>query len=546
MSTPFIKGGPPRFKHQERALAHLIKTRGVTALLMDPGTGKTATTLDYLSLLAAKAETGEVRVLVVAPLAAVDTWVLQAQTYVSPMVNVWAEVLGGSILEKAETLAARGGQPFKSKLGEPGMPLRYYAGEDPRALHQRKAQIRYTRPEVDPRDGPEAVPQNRLVIEVVNFDTFSSGYSARVGSRKKSDVLVEAIKRYGPEVVVVDESHKIKSPSSNISKFMHRLDSFVPRRIILTGTVMPASPMDVFGQWRFLDPYAFGEVRPDGSRKEATIGGFKARYAKMGGFMGREVVGYHRLDEMQKIMAKNAVVVRKKDALDLPATTSATLSVNLSPKEKKAYNEMKKDLATKLEANNWASSSNVLTQMMRLRQITSGHIPDDQGQVQVIGKSKVNTIVSHIQDVLTEEKRIVVFCLFTKEIAMLREALSKDSKTEVQVITGGTPGPERLAIRQRFGSSAPERIVLVAQIKTISLAVNELVTANHAIFGSMSQQRDDYIQAKDRLDRIGQTRPVTFWHAVAPGTIDEVILKSHDERTDLENAMLRHIQGGDI
>jgi SNF2 family DNA or RNA helicase len=80
----------------------------------------------------------------------------------------------------------------------------------------------------------------------------------------------------------------------------------------------------------------------------------------------------------------------------------------------------------------------------------------------------------------------------------------------------------------------------------MSLAVNELITASHAIFGSLSQQRDDLIQARDRLSRIGQTRPMTFWYAVAPGTVDEVILKSHRERTDLEDAMLKHIQTGGV
>src|SRR5690606_6377691 len=108
---------------------------------------------------------------------------------------------------------------------------------------------------------------------------------------------------------------------------------------------------------------------------------------------------------------------------------------------------------------------------------------------------------------------------------------------------GSTPGEDRVRLRKRFGSDDEHRMVMIAQIKTMSLAVNELVTANHAIFGSLSQQRDDYIQARDRLDRIGQTRPVTFWHVLAPGTVDEVILKSHRERTDLENAVLAHIMG---
>ena len=99
-------------------------------------------------------------------------------------------------------------------------------------------------------------------------------------------------------------------------------------------------------------------------------------------------------------------------------------------------------------------------------------------------------------------------------------------------------------MRRRFGSDDPQRMVMVAQIKTMSLAVNELVTASHAIFGSMTQQRDEYIQARDRLNRLGQTRPVTFWHVAAPGTVDEVVMQSHKDRTNLENAMLKHVMEG--
>lgn len=538
--TKFIPGGPERFDHQKRALKRIIEMRGVTALIMDPGTGKTATTLDYLSLLALKnGPEKETRVLIIAPLAAVDTWVLQAGTFVSEQVNFWAEVLGGTILEKGEALAARGGNLFKSRLGKPHTLPVQKLGEHPRALHWQKAQIRSSRPEVDPRKGPDAVPGPRLMMTIVNLDTFSQRRA--VGRYTITDLLIDAVKRYDPEVIVIDESHKIKSPSSNVSRAADRLSALAPRRLILTGTIMPASPMDVFAQWRFLEPYAFGHTRADGTKPKATFGGFKARYAQLGGWMGKEVVGYHRLDEMQSIMAKNSVVVRKKDALDLPATTNAMLPVHLTAQEKRAYNEMKKDLAVKIAANTWASSNNALTQMMRLRQITSGHLPDDDGTMQIIGKSKVKAISSLVHDSLAGEKRIVVFALFSQEIDMLHKELEQKN-TEVMVIRGATPQDKRLELRQRFGSDDPTRMVLIAQIKTLSLAVNELVTANHAIFASLSQQRDDYIQARDRLDRIGQTRPVTFWHAVAPGTIDEVILQAHDDRTNLESAMLVHIQ----
>lgn len=539
--TKYITGGPPRFDHQKRGLNKLIATGGVCALLFDPGMGKTATTLDYAGLIALKQ--GEARVLVVCPLAAVDTWVDQADKFVSPQVGFWAEALGGSLLHRAEALAARGDQPFGKPLSKPRreklMHPRAQNADLSFAWSYRTLDEERTRP-VTRGEGPEAIKGPRLVLEVINIDTLTSRQA--VGKRTMADIMVDAIKRYNPHLVVVDESHKIKGYSGNASRLLARVSRFVPRRIILTGTVMPHGPMDVFGQWRFLEPYAFGDVQEDGSHKEATFGGFRNRYAVEGGWMGKEIIGYQNLDEMQAIMAKNAIVARKKDALDLPPTTDAEVHVELSAAEKKAYADLRDSLVTQLSYGTLATTDNRLTQMLRLRQITSGHLPDDTGRVRVVGSSKAKTIASLVHDTLVGEERIVIFALFTHEIKLLEQVLAR-AGTEVMVISGATPGEDRVRMRKRFGSKDPQRMVMVAQIKTMSLAVNELVTANHAIFASLSQQRDDYIQARDRLDRIGQERPVTFWHVMAPGTVDEVILKSHRERTDLENAVLAHIMG---
>jgi hypothetical protein len=129
--------------------------------------------------------------------------------------------------------------------------------------------------------------------------------------------------------------------------------------------------------------------------------------------------------------------------------------------------------------------------------------------------------------------------------------------TVVEVIHGETPSDERLRIRQRFGSDDPQRIVLVAQVRTMSLAVNELVTASHAVYGSLSQLRDDFIQSRDRLNRTGQVRPVTFWYALAgkPGRdpmngagklVDGVILTSHFARSKLEADMLDYVKNSEV
>lgn len=528
MGEKFIPGGPPRYMHQREGLRKIIETKGVTALLMDPGTGKTATTLDYCSLLALKL--GVARVLVVAPLAAVDTWVDQAGKWVSPQVNYWAEAVGGSVLERGLTLALRGRDPFKSVPGKDAKAIR---------AHRPKSWATASRPAVRPQDGPSRLPGPLLILEAINLDAMAQ--RGTLGSLTMADFMLRAVKRFKPDLIVVDESHKIKGSDANASRLLARISPHVPRRLILTGTVMPHSPLDVYGQWRFLAPKAFGEVDEYGNRQDATLRYFKERFVQWGGYMGMEMKKFINLDELQDTMAENAIVVRKEDALDLPPTTDTVVHVELSAKEKKAYSEMKKKLAAEVrQGDPKLVATNRLAQQMRLRQIIAGHLPDDQGNIHTIGNSKARTVASLVNDTLAGEKRVVVFAVFKHEIEALTKALTSRGR-ELQVITGSTPNKERLAMRKRFGSDDPTPLVMIAQIKTISLSVNELVTASHAIFSSLSRQRDEWVQARDRLHRIGQTKPVTFWYTEAPGTLDSVIHRSHIEKADLETAVLKHI-----
>lgn len=536
----FVYGGPKRFAHQTAGLRRLIETRGVCALLWDPGTAKTSTVLDYLSLLALK-NGGEIRALVVAPLAAVDTWVSQSETFVSPQVSVWAEAVGStlSVKRRAQVLADRGGKPFP-KAPEPRRSR--LRGE--RTLWAARALSTYVR-RADGRpaalaDGPGALPGPRLMIQSINVDSFKS--RQEVGSKTMADVMLTAVERYAPDVVVIDESHvSLKGHGSNVSRLLSRIGARAPRRIILTGTVMPHSPLDVFGQWRFLAPYDFGRVGRDGKRKAATWGSFTDRYGVMGGYMGREVIGFKNLDEMQQIMSRRSMVVRKEDALDLPTLTEEVIHVRLSSAEQSAYDSMRSTLAATIGPGSTSTVPNRLAQAMRLRQITAGHLPSDQGGTRTVGTSKVDMARSVAQDILGGEDRIVVFAEFIHEIDALVDALA-DKRSEVLKITGETPPEQRKKMRERFGSGEKKRLIIVAQIRTMNLAVNELVTARAAIFASLPQQRDLIVQALARLDRIGQTRPMTAYFLNALGTIDETIYQSYRDRSNLEAAVLDHLR----
>lgn len=607
--TAFIAGGPERYAHQRRGLAKMIKTKGVTALLFEPGTGKTAPTIDFSCLLALKSPTREARVLVLAPMAAVDTWVLQLEKWASPQVSWWAEVVGGNMKQKGEALAARGGNPYKKPLfikrttppkwvkitndakndvyawectrcQQPGRPSfspfqgdtarpewtddrwkqhladhhpefkpkpRKKPAEGPRALHWNLAEYWGSSENFAPSEGPDGLGQGkpRLVVEIINMEAL--GRRDAVRSKTMADVFLESIKKFNPDLVVIDESHLIRGGSSNLSRLAERIGKVVPRRIILTGTVMPTSPMDIWAQWRFLDPYAFGQPDEEGVIQRTTRAGFQERYAITEGYFN-QVTGYQydRIDEMQDIMERNAVVARKEQCLDLPPTQDVIVPVVLSPAERRAYAEMKKkEMTTVLASGREVIETSVLTRTIRLRQITAGFIGVEEGTaVEEIGTTKVDVIRSIVTDQLPDEKRIVIFTVFAREQHQITEALA-EKNTVVMSISGATPIEERSRLREQFGSDSLVRMIMVAQIRTMSVSVNELVSASHAIFASLSTHRDEVVQARARLDRIGQKKPVTFWLPLAPHTVDEVIYRSHEKRTNLENALLEHLSEGE-
>lgn len=518
-------------EHQTEGVKFLDSLDGIAALLWEPGVGKTGATLSYIDLLAQRQ--GEVRVLVVAPLTAADTWVLQAPPFMDSVVK--ARLVHGlpvaKLLDKIK--AARDW----SKV--PDMPVsRNHKGTTAAQLGGRKVTI---------------------------LSMSAGAVSSWCQTRVKTVQMLQAIRKYAPDVIVMDESHLIKAATSNISKAMYQIGQTTKRRIILTGTVNPHSPLDCYGQWRFLAPWTFSDMHDDpdwadalreplkmNKTQQASIrpwawGRFKQKYSISGGFQNYQTVGFQNLDDLNERIAERSMVVRKEDALDLPPVTDVDVHVTLSPTEVKAYNQMRDELAAEMADGSLLEAPNALAKIMKLRQITAGFARDTAtGEVHVIGDAKRKAVKEVVEVTLGGEQRLVVFAYFRSECAMLADSLKAKGVT-VELITGQTPARERLAIRQRFAdvSGNPQRMILVAQARTMSLSVNELVVAQNAVFASLSERRDDWVQARGRLDRNGQTgQHVTFWNVTVPNTVDTIMLERHKDRGNLEAALLDHIRQG--
>ena len=511
-------------QHQAEGVKFLDSVDGIGALLYEPGVGKTGTTLSWIDRLADKQ--GEVRVLVVAPLTAADTWVLQAPMFMDSPVK--ARLMQGPTL----TIMAKIAQA-KTWAGVPEAAIK--------------------------ADHPGARSQQLNGNRVTILSMSAGAVSSYCTERTKTVRMLQAIRKYAPHVIVVDESHIIKSANANISKAMYQIGQVAPHRIILTGTVNPHSPLDVYGQWRFLAPWTFSDQRDEAFTQtplkmtkvqQASVrpwswGRFRDRYSVPGGFKGKGIGGYQNLTELNDRIAERSHVVRKEDALDLPPVTDVDVHVALSPREMRAYKEMAEDLAAQMDDGSLLEAPNALAKMMKLRQIAAGFVKDTTtDEVHVVGDSLRKAVKEVCEVTLAGEQRLVVFAYFRSECALLADAL-RSRGTTVEMITGSTPASERLAIRQRFGdvSRNPGRTILVAQARTMSLSVNELVTAQNAVFASMSERRDDWVQARGRLDRNGQTGShVTFWNCYSPGLIGNVMLDRHKDRGDLETALLDHIR----
>lgn len=496
-------------KHQRGALKFLAKNKGVGALLMDPGTGKTKVVIDYLGARSAK--WGSCTALITAPLSALDTWVEQFRDHLGTWVDdegnereIPCELFilnDGSILEKAETIA-------------------------------NMEQI---------EEGIRAV--------IINHDAFK--YRHLVPGLKTvtvRDRIVRAVvDKFAPDVLVVDEMHRAKSHTSNLSKSLVKIADSTFERIGMTGTVAPHSPLDFFAQWLIINPNVFG-------RRWRT---FQTYYAIFGGFEGRQVIGFYadRLKEMRKLREPDSYVVKKRDALDLPKVTDIKVPVTLM-EEADAYLKMGRDLMVLLPSGKQSISQHTLTKVLRLRQITGGNLgykelttnkkgkPVEVSHSEEIGSSKLRALSEKVVNIADAGEKQVVFAHFREDCRRIVEHLEKELKSNglkhvpVFLITGDTKGNTRVRRRKEFQAHEGPA-VFVAQMRTVSLAVNEFVCASYGHFFSYSQLRDDYEQARDRLDRNGQTQPVTFYHYLVPNSVDEVIYQSHKEKQKLETMVTK-------
>lgn len=335
--------------------------------------------------------------------------------------------------------------------------------------------------------------------------------------------LEAEITKWKPDLIVCDESSKIKTPSASQSKALHRLGRQSKYNIILTGTPITGSPLDIFSQYKFLDDSIFG----------TSFYLFRNRYAILGGYQNRMIVGYRHLDELVEKVHSIAFRIKIEDAVDLPPFIDETRAITLEPKAQSLYRMLEQDCYAEL-ANGEVTARNVLTQLLRLAQCTGGFIRDDiKGEAQQVSGAKLDALEDIIDTCLDEEKKVVVFARFVPEIEAIA-AMLKKKKIGYALIYGATT--DRADQVKKFQED-PEIKVFIGQLQTTGMGLT-LTAANVAVFYSLDFSYANYEQSRARIHRIGQKQKCLYIHLVGKGTVDEKILNALKHKGDIAKIMV--------
>jgi len=310
------------------------------------------------------------------------------------------------------------------------------------------------------------------------------------------------------DLVICDESHRIKGHTAKASKFAAQLTRVSRKRICLTGTPLPHSPMDAFAQYRFLDPGIYGDSFPK----------FRAEYAIMGGYLNKQIVKYINPERFNKKFYSIAYRVMADDVLDLPEFVDEPRTMELSGESKRIYRELATEFVARVKDGE-VTANNALVHMLRLQQVTGGCVPTDEGEAVVVGTDKRQLLGEVIEDLPVGEP-FVVFGRFHHDLDAIRE------ECEGRGLTCGELSGRRndLASWQDGHSD-----VLIIQLQAGGVGV-DVTRARVAIYYSLDFNLGNYLQSRARIRRPGQSRSGLWIHLVAEGTIDEKVYRALEKR----------------
>ena len=331
-------------------------------------------------------------------------------------------------------------------------------------------------------------------------------------------------------LLAIDESTTIKNPSAKRTKSILALGKAAKYRRILTGSPVTKSPLDLYTQCGFLNEHLLGFT---------SYYTFRNRYANMieRNFGGRRVqlIGsYKRLDELSDNIKKFSYRVLKEDCLDLPEKVYTRREVDLTDEQNKAYSTMKSAALASLKGK-MATAPHVLTQMMRLHQITCGHLKNDDDTITEIKNNRLKELINLLDEV---EGKVIIWANYVYDIKNIVKTIQKEfGDDSIVQYYGAIPAEQRQKNIEKFQDPKSSVRFFVGNPQTGGYGIT-LTCANTVVYYSDGYDLEKRLQSEDRAHRIGQKNSVTYIDFIAPKTVDEKIVKALRKKMNIANEIM--------
>ena len=351
-----------------------------------------------------------------------------------------------------------------------------------------------------------------LTIFVMNVESFSSlkGQTAGAWMAKMFG---------GNGLVAIDESTTIKNHKAKRTKSLMKIAAQFKYRRLLTGSPVTKSPMDIYSQTEFLRPGLLGYE---------SYYAFQGRYAvmqrrSMGAQAFQQIVGYKNLDELTSNIDRYSFRVLKKECLDLPEKIYTVRYVTLTDEQAKMYALLQQQAMLLFDDGEMVSAPAVITQMLRIQQVMSGHLKTDDGEMRYFPSRRMDAL-----EEITEEHdgKAIIWSRFRYDIIQITEMLNKKyGKGSAASYFGDTSDDDRATAVLNFQNPNHPLRFFVGNPATAGYGLT-LTETNLVVYYANDFNLETRIQSEDRAHRIGQRNNVTYVDLISEGTLDEKIVES--------------------
>jgi len=362
--------------------------------------------------------------------------------------------------------------------------------------------------------------ETALHILIMNVEALSTDKGVKFASKFLNSHKV---------LMAIDESTTIKTPTAKRTKNIIGMGKYAKYRRIMTGSPVTKNPLDLYSQCEFLDPYLLDFT---------SYYAFRNRYAEMKTMhlRGRSIQvvdEFKNLGELSDTVKKFSERILKEDCLDLPPKNWIKRHITLSKEQKKAYEQMKKAAMAVLNGK-VTTTMTVLTQLMRLHQITCGHFTADDGSTQLIPNNRITELMNILEET---EGKAIIWANYQKDMTQILDNIKKEyGPGSVVDYYGLTPQEDRQDNIRKFQSD-PKCRFLVGTPSTGGYGIT-LTAANTVIYYSNGYDLEKRLQSEDRAHRIGQKKNVTYIDIICEETVDEKIVKALRDKINIASEVL--------